>query len=509
MKYKITVFLLLQLCVTGFTQQSWQSKFVKTDESDKLVYIPDERGNIIPDFSKVGYASGEKEIPFVQVVETIEPVASDNLENIQEAINRIAERIPDRNGFRGALLLKKGTYNVNGTIFIRQSGIVVRGEGFGSEGTIIKETATKQCDLFRFEGKGRMQSDDKTRVRISEEFVPVGSKYVELENAGSFKVGDSVLIYRPGTQNWIHDLKMDLIVEREGTNQWKAESYHFYFERIITAVEGNKVYLDNPVVMEMENKYGGGYLMKYSFNGQIQNCGIENLLMESTFQSETDEEHGWFATSFSKVSQSWVRNVVARYFGQGCVKLDGDCRNISVFDSQSLEAKSIITGGRRYSFPCDGQLNLFKNCHSTYGRHDYVTGSRVCGPNVYTNCTSRNSQSDNGPHQRWAMGTLYDRIDTDGQFNVQDRGRMGSGHGWAGVTQVLWNCRSPKTAVQSPWVSGKNYCIGLIGSKYPGHFNDRNDGEWEGYNQPGLVPESLYEAQLKDRLQKLKEEEGK
>jgi hypothetical protein len=449
----------------------------------------------------VGYASGEKEIPFVQVAATIEPVAGDNLENIQQAINRIAERTPDQNGFRGALLLKKGTYNVNGTIFIRQSGIVIRGEGASSEGTIIKETATKQCDLFRFEGKGRMQPDEKTRVRISEDFVPVGHKYLELENAGSFKAGDSVLVYRPGTQNWIHDLKMDQIVEREGTNQWKAETYHFYFERIITAVEGNRVFLDNPVVMEMETKYGGGYLMKYAFNGRIQHCGIENLLMESTFQSETDEEHGWFATSFSKVSQSWVRNVVARYFGQGCVKLDRDCRNISVFDSKSLDAKSQITGGRRYSFACDGQLNLFKNCQSTYGRHDYVTGSRVCGPNVYTNCTSRNAQSDNGPHQRWAMGTLFDRIDTDGQFNVQDRGQMGSGHGWAGVTQVLWNCRSPKTAVQSPWVSGKNYCIGLIGGKYPGHFNDRNDGEWEGYNQPGLVPESLYEAQLKDRLQ--------
>jgi hypothetical protein len=76
MKYNITVFLLLQFCFSGFTQQLWQSKFVKTDENDKLVYIPDERGNVIPDFSKVGYASGEKEIPFVQVAETIEPVAA-------------------------------------------------------------------------------------------------------------------------------------------------------------------------------------------------------------------------------------------------------------------------------------------------------------------------------------------------------------------------------------------------------------------------------------------------
>jgi hypothetical protein len=273
-----------------------------------------------------------------------------------------------------------------------------------------------------------------------------------------------------------------------------------YFERIVTGIHGNKVYLDNPVVMQMDKKYGGGYLLKYTYKGRIKNCGIENLAMESTYQSETDENHGWTAINFSKVDQGWARNVVARYFGQGCVNIDGGSRNISVFDSKSLDAKSQITGGRRYSFNCNGQLNLIKNCYSTEGRHDYVTGGRVLGPNVFTNCKSRNAHSDIGPHHRWSCGTLYDQIDTDGQINIQDRGHMGSGHGWAGVTQVVWNCRSPKTAVQSPWVSGKNYCIGLIGGKYPGHFNDRPDGEWEGLNQPGLVPESLYDAQLKTRM---------
>jgi hypothetical protein len=91
-------------------------------------------------------------------------------------------------------------------------------------------------------------------------------------------------------------------------------------------------------------------------------------------------------------------------------------------------------------------------------------------------------------------------IDTDGEINVQDRGNWGSGHGWAGVTQVVWNCRSRRTAVQSPWVSGKNYCIGMIGGKYSGRLAGRPDGEWEGINQQGLQPESLYEVQLKNRL---------
>jgi hypothetical protein len=167
-----------------------------------------------------------------------------------------------------------------------------------------------------------------------------------------------------------------------------------------------------------------------------------------------------------------------------------------------LDAKSKITGGRRYSFNNDGQQNLVMNCKSTEGRHDYVTGARVCGPNVFYNCTATQTHADIGPHHRWASGTLYDNIITDGEINIQDRGNWGSGHGWAGVTQIVWNCTAKRASVQSPWANGKNYCIGLTGGKYAGRLPGRPDGEWEGQNKTGLQPGSLYLAQLKARKRK-------
>jgi hypothetical protein len=375
------------------------------------------------------------------------------------------------------------------------SGIVIRGEGSLEEGTVICETAAVKTDLFVFSGNGNIKREEESKVAITDTTAPAGQKFVHLTDASGFKPGDSVLVYRPATDNWIHDLKMDQIIEREGTKQWSADGYHLYFERMITRIEGNKVWLDYPLVMPLEKKYGGGYLMKYHFAGRIRNVGIENLLLESTFASDSDENHGWTAIVLSKVENGWVRKVTSRYFGQGCVNIEGSSRNITVTDSQCLDPKSQITGGRRYSFNCNGQLNLIRKCFASGGRHDFVTGSRVCGPNVFTRCKARNAFADIGPHHRWSSGTLYDCIDTDGQINVQDRGNWGSGHGWAGVTQVLWSCKSPKTAIQSPWVSGKNYCIGLAGGKYPGRLADRPDGEWEGLNKPGLEPESLYEAQ--------------
>ncbi len=88
----------------------------------------------------------------------------------------------------------------------------------------------------------------------------------------------------------------------------------------------------------------------------------------------------------------------------------------------------------------------------------------------FTTVRLKKTHADIGPHHRWAVGTLYDNITTDGEINVQDRGNYGSGHGWAGVTQVLWNCTVKRAAVQSPWTSGKNYNIGMKGDKYPWPF---------------------------------------
>jgi hypothetical protein len=63
----------------------------------------------------------------------------------------------------------------------------------------------------------------------------------------------------------------------------------------------------------------------------------------------------------------------------------------------------------------------------------------------------------------------------------------------------LWNCKVKRAAVQNPYVSGNNYCIGLKGQKVPGHFKDRPEAIWEGLNEEGLEPSSLYAAQLNAR----------
>lgn len=475
--------------------QSWQSKYVKLSPNGKLIMVPDELGNIIPDFSRVGYRQNTKAIPKVRIAIKLSSNGINDEENIQNAIDALAKKPVDANGQRGAILLKKGDYKIAGTLKISASGIVLRGEG---DATRLIATGKGQRKLIVAAGTGKAKEIANSRVKIKDDYVPVGAKSFHLATANGLKVGDALMVFRPGTTNWIVDLKMDKIEPGTGTIQWAADAYDLAFERKITAIKGNEVFIDNPIVMAMDAKYGGGEVYRYSFDGRISEVGIENLWLESEYANDTDEDHGWDAISFNRIENSWVRNVTSKYFGYSCVNLGQDSKQITVTDSKCLAPKSQITGGRRYSFNNDGQLNLVMNCFSSEGRHDYVTGAKVCGPNVFYNCTSVNAKADIGPHHRWAVGTLYDNIVTDGEINIQDRGNWGTGHGWAGANQVLWNCTAKKVAAQNPYVSAVNYVIGLKGEKYEGRLKGRPDAIWEGQNQSGLNPTSLYIKQVQE-----------
>lgn len=496
-RHHVIFYFLCLMTLNVFCQKQWSSKYVTLNKDGSLVYHPDEKGNILPDFSKVGYYAHAKAIPFVAVVKIVAP-SENSQQAIQSAIDEVSKMPVNKNGFRGAILFKKGVYKIPGTIHVNTSGIVLRGEGTE---TVLVATGNGQRNLITVSGKGGIKEIDGTRQKIVDAYVPLGVKSFTVSSSKGFKVGDAIIVFRPGTEKWIRDLKMDQINQRDSTvKQWQPHEYDLQFERIITKIEANKIFIDNSIVMAMEDQYGGGEIFKYSFDGRINNVAVENLVCESVYANDTDEDHGWNAIFFNNIENGWVKNVTSKYFGYSCVNLGGGAKHITVDSCQYLEPKSKIEGGRRYSFNNDGQLNLVMNCFASEGRHDYVTGARVCGPNVFYNCRSENAKADIGPHHRWAMGTLFDNIITDGEINAQDRGDWGTGHGWSGVNQVIWNCVAAKSAIQDPWVSGKNYVIGLKASRYEGRLKGRPQTEWEGKTGEGLIPSSLYLAQLKSKL---------
>src|SRR6266436_4698961 len=93
-------FIIFSLSFTGrlnsFSQQQWSSRYVTLDKNGTLHYIPDEKGNIIPDFSKVGYYAQARQVPFIPVVKIVEPSDSNSQQIIQAAIDEVSQLPVDK-----------------------------------------------------------------------------------------------------------------------------------------------------------------------------------------------------------------------------------------------------------------------------------------------------------------------------------------------------------------------------------------------------------------------------
>ncbi|MCP4460116.1 MAG: DNRLRE domain-containing protein [Cytophagales bacterium] len=466
--------------------------------------------NTIPDFSHAGYMGGGVALPDVPVVVTIGPVDGDDTETIQCAIETV-EGLPwdETNKYRGAVLLAPGHYQVNGELLISKSGVVLRGSGQGANGTILHADSVYVGDpvdnrnnwnFITIQGGSGVSADGTTQVEISSAYVPVGAMSFEVPAGNVFGVDDTILIVRTPNQKWIDDLGM-------AQHGWTPDSYTLAHERVVTdKIEGeggdNDIIIINiPIVDVMENQYDGGVVSKIfeDQDDRIRKCGVENLRIVSTKSSSTDEHHIWTAVYLSGAVNSWVKNVTAQYMARGCVTISGQSNFNTIQDCAAIDHVSKITGSRRYSFEIGskgGMGNLFQRCYTSEGRHDFVTGARVAGPNVFLDCSSTNTYGDIGPHHRWATGTLFDNI-RGGEMRVWNRGNMGSGHGWSGAQTMFWNLLSSEgeevIKVDSP-IGSRNWGIGCV--SYSGGF--AGDDYWESQNTP-VNPRSLYLGQLQDR----------
>ena len=486
------------------SQQSPSSVSVGGD--GRLVYAADARGNRVPDFSNVGYRGGDAPLPepgSIPVRATVAPLpkGEDAGPALQAALDAVGKLPPDARGLRGAVLLKRGVYPVRGVLRLRAGGVVLRGEGEGADGTVLVATGKGQRSLVQVGGEGEAKEVPGTRRDITDAYVPVGARTFHVADASPFKVGDAVIVRRLSTAEWIRAIGMDRIpiAKDKSTVQWKPGSKDLLFDRVITRIEGNAITVDAPLCNAFEKDMGPGVVYKYAFPGRIENVGVEDLRGDSEYVSPTDEDHGWKFVSLGAVQNAWVRRVTAVHYGYSSVSVERPAKWVTVSDCTCLDPVSQISGGRRYAFNLVGQLTLFERCRSRDGRHDFVLGSTVAGPNAFVDCRAENAHADTGPHHRWSVGCLFDKVTVTSSgsrrsgvgINIRDRGNSGTGHGWVGANCVVWNCEAPEMIVQSP-PTAQNWAIGC---RTP---SKKGNGVWESFGTP-VLPKSLYRAQLTER----------
>lgn len=515
MKQFIILFFITFLILKLHAQQA--SSIVFEDENGFLRYVADQENNYIPDFSQVGYKNGEAPLPEVPVVKTLGPIAGDNTARIQAALDQIALTPLNANGIRGALLLEPGVYEVRGVVTIRQSGIVLRGSGEGENpdsNTIIKAPGNSPSgrSVVRAgyaSGVSWSGAVPGSRSQITSEFVPAGSRSLEVSAPELYHVGDQVIIYQPSTRAWLESVHFG---DTDVDDPWAPGEIDIYYNRYITAVNvaEHKITLDVPIYDHLDRSLAQSEIYILDESDIKYNIGIENLRIDIQTSGEMDENHASNAVRLNGVEDCWVRNVTALHFTFAAVDMSVANR-VTVLDCSGLEPNSLIEGSRRYNFAVSDRCNniLFKNCHTTRGRHSFVSnGTSSASGIVAYNCNSEYDYNSSEGHRRWSQGMLFDNITyTNAQaayiMGLYNRGSYGTGHGWAAVNSVAWNVKTFPTRqiiLQKP-PGRQNYAIACQAVVTNEHQFQHPKGFEELTNQTPLIT-SLYATQLEKRLQK-------
>jgi len=542
--------------VHDFSPSKW-APLVALGPDGRLVYKPySDNGDRILDWSYCGYKQCEIPIPDVPVVETIlptsrdakpsgnmfYPIGADNRKQIQAALDRVASIKPGADGSKGAVLLKRGTYYIEGSLRVGP-GVVLRGEGDGENGTVLIFNNSRGEDAIIVEGDGPVEYTGKSKsVGITEDYLPSGSMALNVENADQFQKGDFICIEKTVNQKWIDDLGMGerlrhIRAGEEGVKKkpWKPESYQFKHIRQVVKVSGNTITLDMMLPQSIERQHGGGEVFKVNVDRVGSQSGVEFLRVVSNYDKTVVPENK--KTNFKNFRSgivlknafnSWVRNCTMMHFYKSAVSIGDNTRNVTVRDCKSLKPVGPYGGGFRYPYNVGGGTgHLFFECYTEDGRHDFAGGSRTMGPFAFVKCTAvRGGASE--PHHRWGTGYLYDCITTDGSIGAFNRGDSGTGHGWSAANTLIWNADAKSVTVFDPETTGENnFAIGYAGeykkeyfdpvqlwyaNTRAGYWETPQEGKYYGYalmgsghiESPGteMEPSSLFVQQLINRIGK-------
>ena len=507
-----------------FGQATWQSTIVNFDTNVKLQYMADANLNRVVDFSWAGYKNSNEAIPTItKIISTLNPLSGvDNTAAINSAITAAASVTPDANGFRGVILLKKGNYQINGTINLNVSGVIVRGEGNDAAGTVLTAVGNTPNQRTVFVAGGGTSAQWKqygsVKTNITSSFVQVGSNQFTVASTTGFAVGDEICVYHPSSAAWIAAVGGGGV---DTAAPWTAGQIDIMFNRTILAISGNTITIDAPVMNHLDLSLTQSYIYKIDKTTTKTKIGVENLRIDiQNWTSFRDEAHAWEGLVMADIEDSWTKKVTALHFGQSGFQTF-TANRITIDSCQALWPCATLSGSCRDNFQIDEWSSniLVSHCIADSARHAFeVSGTSKASGVVFLRCTATNSTNPSEGHFHWPQGLLYDCFRdygtmTDVVLGLYDRGSMGTNHGWSAAHSVAWNCDLRRTSTtygdmicQQP-PTAQNYMIGGFAyvnrsNKIP--FPQYLLGFVEGVNNTAaaLTPQSLFEEQLKERLAK-------
>ena len=392
-------------------------------------------GHFLHDFSYAGYHAGQDPLPsplgdsFDVTAYGADPSGgADATGAIQAAIDAAAAAAP------AVVEFPAGTFRVDGTLAVRTSGVVLRGQGSASTFVYFTlGTGIAYSAHLTFAGAVVDGADHPLSVDGG-----ARSDVVTLGDVSGLTVGDQVAVGWTITDAFVADHGMTGVwVEFNG--QWRA-----FFRRTVTAIDTTtgQVTLDVPLRYDALVRDGASLRVQ---SGYLTECGIQDLAISNvnTWDNAWAE---WQAQAvlFSGVRDCWVSDVVSwesplSTDGRGMHLMSGgievlDSRRVTLTDTVLENAQNRGDGGNGYLFQVS-RSNEVLTVDSTArnGRHNFIQnwdfGTSGC---VWLRTTSEGGRAllaDWDPigipaysefHHSLAMANLIDQsVATDGPKNAR------------------------------------------------------------------------------------------
>lgn len=507
----------------------------------------DSMGRFLHDFSYAGYHKGEQEpeagssLPVLDV--TGPPYFADNTASV-DATSAIQKALNDAGLLGGAIVyLPAGTYLVSpaksglyaSSLSIRNSFVVLRGEGPDKTFLLNSETWMRSSNVIRILPQTSSETywnyfykNRMNEVSITAEYTRP-TQEIQVFSTEGFNLGDWIVIVEECNEAMIKKLNM--------AGKWKeGEVDGPAFYRQITAISEKTLHIDIPTRFPLLEKYNPTvFIMNHR---HLEEVGIEDLsigMMENRsngFMDDNDfsvkgtaayEVHGSHAIDVRFTVNGWIKNVHSfrpsgnkgdfHLLSNG-IRLT-DCRNVSILNCDFKNPQYEGNGGNGYMYTLSSNDCLIQECTASGSRHNYDFKYMRSNGNVITRSTAADSRFSSDFHMYLSMANLFDCMTMDGDWlQAVYRPYERIEHGQSTTESVFWNTtglsyHSTNRSVVESQQWGWGYIIGTQGPAYK--VKAHSDGgrgtnpadfiEGEGLGA-SLIPESLYESQLAQRIKR-------
>jgi hypothetical protein len=367
--------------------------------------------------------------------------------------------------------------------------------------------------------------------------IPRGALAVETGDASKVDIGSWVVV-----QQYFWNSLVDNNSHKP--DQWPANStfdhsiFSFSYLRRVVDRSDNRIFLDAPIPTTLDPANNPVHI-RLTNGSMHENSGIARLTIafDKNTDPRTGRPHGT-AVYFEGMRDGWAYDVHVLDFPRNGFYTDFSAR-ITFLDCSVTGAQDKGGDGYGYGF-LEGasQSILYRRCRAEDTRHNFISSRSLTSMIVYSRCASVNATEPDDTHYAFEQAILWDHhTQLNGEsLTAFNRGDESNGAYETLASGVIWNFSGdglPGSLPQGgaifvkPSPDGEAIVIGVNG-KHQVYDNSKGNtvspfarGDlmpaspslqvgtgtgslgnvlYEGLYQPGLDPESLYDAQLENRI---------